>query len=95
MAKARLSQVTSNWVYKDEKGKSRNKKVNNKYRNKQSVLKKFRNKDVELSKAPYYKVVQTVRLRPETLKRLWMNRAMTGKTLSATIDELVMKYIRA
>lgn len=36
---------------------------------------------------------QIVCLRKETVKRLWRHRAETGKTISDTLDELVVSYI--
>lgn len=81
MAKARLSQMASTWVHEEGENKSKHKEI------KTSKIKK-----VKMSNN-LTKKVQTVRLRPEALKRLWMNRALTGKNLSETIDELVMKHI--
>lgn len=81
MAKARLSQMASTWVHEEGDNKSKHQEI-----------KTSKSKKVNMSNN-LPKKVQTVRLRPETLKRLWMNRAITGKTLSETIDELVLKHI--
>lgn len=36
---------------------------------------------------------QTFSLKIETIKQLWMHRALTGRTISGTIDDLVFKHI--
>lgn len=36
---------------------------------------------------------QTFNLQIDAISRLWMHRAKTGKTISATLNELVIKHV--
>jgi hypothetical protein len=77
MSKAKLSQIAKTWLHEDDTSKGK------------KADKKKNNKIPE--EQPRKK--QTFTLKIDTIKRLWMHRAKTGKTISETLDELVIKYI--
>ncbi len=79
MPKAKLSQIASTWM--DEGDTLKKKKVN---QNKNT-------KEIKIKDQPKKK--QTFNLRLDTIKRLWMHRVKTDKTLSAILDDLVLTHL--
>ena len=78
MSKAKLSQIKSTWVEESDV-----KKLG-------KVITIESNMITEEQQA---RKQQTFTLKTEAIKRLWMHRAITGKTISETLDELVLKHI--
>ncbi|MBL7131254.1 MAG: hypothetical protein ISS45_07635 [Candidatus Omnitrophica bacterium] len=79
MPKAKLSQIAATWV--DEGDTPKKKKTNQ-----EKVP-----KEIKIKEQPKKK--QTFNLRIDTIKRLWMHRVRTDKTLSEIMDDLVLTHL--
>lgn len=77
MSKAKLNQMANTWLEEESSPK------------KKRALKKHKDTVVE----EITKKKQTFSLRMDTIKCLWEHRVETGKTISATMDELVLQHI--
>ena len=79
MSKAKLSQIAATWV---DEGDTPKKKRTNQDKNP---------KEIKIKEQ--LKKKQTFNLRLDTIKRLWMHRVRTDKTLSKIMDELVLTHL--
>ena len=79
MPKAKLSQIAATWV---DEGDNTKKKRANQEKNP---------KEIKIREQPKKK--QTFNLRLDTIKRLWMHRVKTDKTLSAILHDLVLTHL--
>jgi len=79
MPKAKLSQIATTWV---DEGDIPKKKQTNQNKNP---------KEIKIKEQ--LKKKQTFNLRVDTIKRLWMHRVRTDKTLSNIIDNLVLTHL--
>ena len=79
MPKAKLSQIATTWV---DEGDTPKKKRANQEKNP---------KEIKIKEQPKKK--QTFNLRIDTIKRLWMHRVRTDKTLSEIMDNLVLTHL--
>lgn len=79
MPKAKLSQIATTWV---DEGDNTKKKRANQEKNP---------KEIKIKEQPKKK--QTFNLRLDTIKRLWMHRVRTEKTLSEIMDDLVLTHL--
>jgi len=79
MPKAKLSQIAATWM---DEGDTLKKKRANQEKNP---------KEIKIKEQPKKK--QTFNLRLDTIKRLWMHRVKTDKTLSAILDDLVLTHL--
>ena len=79
MPKAKLSQIATTWV---DEGDTLKKKRANQDKNP---------KKIKIEEQPKKK--QTFNLRLDTIKRLWMHRVRTDKTLSEIMDDLVLTHL--
>ncbi len=79
MPKAKLSQIATTWM---DEGDSTKKKRTNQEKNP---------KEIKIKEQPKKK--QTFNLRLDTIKRLWMHRVRTEKTLSEIMDDLVLTHL--
>jgi len=79
MPKAKLSQIATTWM--DEGDTLKKKRANQDKNPKETKIK-------EQSKKK-----QTFNLRLDTIKRLWMHRVRTDKTLSEIMDDLVLTHL--
>jgi len=77
MSKAKLSQIKNSWIDEDETKK-------------QGRPKAVKTQEIGGDEP---RKQQTFTLKVEAIKRLWMHRAITGKTISETLDDLVIKHI--
>ena len=79
MPKAKLSQIATTWM---DEGDTLKKKRANQDKNP---------KETKIKEQPKKK--QTFNLRLDTIKRLWMHRVRTDKTLSEIMDDLVLTHL--
>ena len=79
MSKAKLSQIAATWM---NEGDTPKKKRVNQDKNP---------KEIKIKEQPKKK--QTFNLRLDVIKRLWMHRVKTDKTLSAILDDLVLTHL--
>ncbi len=80
MSKARLSQTAANWVGEDREVRKKTKK-------------KKKGKKLGRKRKDLPKKKQTFSLLLETVKRLWVHRVKTGKTISEIMDKLVDRHL--
>jgi len=80
MPKAKLSQIAATWM---DEGNTLKKKRGNQEKTP---------KEINIREQPKKKK-QTFNLRLDTIKRLWMHRVKTDKTLSAILDDLVLTHL--
>jgi len=77
MSKAKLSQIKTTWINEEE-----------------SQKKEIKNKQTSTTVTEDRpKKQQTFTLEEDAISRLWMHRAKTGKTISDTLNDLVIKHI--
>jgi len=77
MSKAKLSQIKNSWIDEDVTQKNEGKS----------------NQRTNTLTEEKPKKQQTFTLQIDAINRLWMHRAKTGKTISDTLSDLVIKHV--